>query len=195
MKIRNILLAATAISAASFSANAKEIRPYIGFDAGGLFASYEHTSTGVAGDSLLEKDFLYASPYVGVEFNKNVALEVGYFHTLEESKSFNGSLIGGTGTVTTDVKYHGFSIDAVGTYDLTDKFGVLGLVGVVFSEGDLTVSSGSITLGATESETAAKGGVGFSYDITNNIIARTKAEYLAIGDGFATYSAGLQYKF
>lgn len=197
MKTVRYLALSSLVSVLSFAANAEGFRPYVGVDAGGVHASYENAATGVSGDAVLEDNLLFANPYVGVEVNKYLAFEAGYFQTKKEDKNFDASLVGGdAGTnLKSEIDISGVNLDAVGKYDLTPKFSVLGDVGVLFYDTDVRVSNGSLAATESKNDTALKLGGGVQYSLTDNIAARTKVEYLDISDGFVTYSAGLQYKF
>ncbi len=198
MKLTKLLALTTALSIATFSAaKAEGFRPYVGVDFGGMRIDHENTTSGVAGKNILAQDFLYANPHIGVDVHKNLALELGYFQTTSESKNFDAGLIGGTAGENAKGKLdlHGVNIDAIGKVALNEKVSALGVVGAFFYEADEKYSLPGVNVSGSGNDTALKLGGGLQYDLTNNIAARSKVEYVDIADGLFTYNVGLQYRF
>jgi len=165
---------------------------YIGFDVGG--ASFDYDTAGQS--DVVEENFVVGDIHAGYQINQYVAVEAGYFATTEEDK-LSGS---GANTRVSDLRYVGVYGDIVGSYEVVDNLNLLGSLGVAWAESETdTVGTGTLSVdtGSVESsETAVRVGGGLGYDITDNISARTKVDYMAFDNApLLTYTAGIQYRF
>lgn len=183
LALATALLLATGANAAEYTPN----QFYVGADFGG---------------SNLTDGFVISVPLVlgqvngGYQFHPNFALEAGYFHTQkreDNSEYFTSSL-----------SLHGAYLDAVGNYNLTEHFRVLGSLGAAYInvdyKSDLTAKGAQLfeedtSEEETGSEFTPKLGLGFSYDVSENITARTLVNYYNTEVALVTYTAGLQYRF
>ena len=199
---KHILTAAFFLAASTATpALAADFKPYVGVDFSYLNADYEN---GV--DLIADDEFTGVNPYIGVQVHKNIGLEVGYLETGRSDKSFDGTAItvGGTavGGDSSSTKISGFHLDVVGSHRLTEKFELLGTVGVARFKADLETNT---TLGNTDdTDTAWRIGAGGRYALTDNVGLRTLVRYNLIdfddggadsANGFWQANVGVQYRF
>lgn len=190
LKINALLGLATLTTVASVSAHAGELKPYIGLDAGIVNAQYGSIS-GVNLDAIAEERFKVLNPYVGVELNDKLALELGYFRTSEEDKDL--------GTVTTSIRFSGIHLDAVGSLPVNDKLDVLGTVGLAHVKAEIG-ASGTVTGSGSDTEIAPRVGIGARYALSDKVSARamlryTKTDFDGEVDGLMQYGVGVAYHF
>ena len=138
----------------------------------------------------------------GYQFNRNFALEAGYFDlgsfgyraTTLPAASVNGS-----------IRLRGLDLDVVGTLPITEKFSAFGRVGLAHAQArDSFSSTGAVQLQNTnpsKSETNYKFGVGLQYAFTEALAMRLEAERYRINDAVGNkgdvdlFSIGLIYRF
>lgn len=187
----------TLLSLALFSALAAQ--PSLAADKGFyLGADYAYSSFN-SDSNLLPEDFSGYSPYVGYQFNKNFAFELGYFGTLEESETS----VSGAVRSTVDAQYHSFYGDFVGMYPLNEQLSLLGAIGYerIYAEADVTsrIGTSSSSSSAENDVNAYRFGVGAKYNITPEIGIRTMVRYVATDfSGIENYvqgTIGLSYQF
>jgi OOP family OmpA-OmpF porin len=137
----------------------------------------------------------------GRKFNRNFALEGGYFNLGEFG--YTANMAGGAETGT--LKVQGLNVDAVGLLPFTEKFSALGRVGLTYAESKGTFqSNGAIApLNATtkENEFNLKYGLGLQYDFTPKLAMRGEWERYRVNDSVGNkgdidmFSVGLVYTF
>lgn len=140
---------------------------------------------------------------LGYQFNEYFALEGGYFSL--GKASYGATIIGGKAKAT--YKAEGWSLSAIGSLPLSNRFAVFGKVGAIQSTAKL---SAVVDFGAwgssSENEKASKGGVvygvGAAYDITKSVAVRAEYEvYDKVGNEdigkskVDALSMGVAYKF
>jgi OOP family OmpA-OmpF porin len=157
MKLSATIVLATC-TAAALPALAADNGGYVGLSAGK--ADWKASSiNGVTGDSSGTAGKVFG----GYQFNKNLAVELGY----ADLGKFGGS---GTGSA----RAHSTSVDAVGTFPLGDTaFSALGRVGVANTRTRTTSA-----LGAESSDrgTDLHAGLGLQYDLSKNAAIRGEWE-------------------
>ena len=171
-----------------------------------------NTTNDFSGD-LYADSYHAAVPLVGVRIGEHFGIEVGYFHSTEESQSLVGTdfLAGTNGTSETDIR--GWHIDANGYVPLADRLEAIGSVGVGHYKAESTVTgtivAGGFTLGSgtvsdSDSDTALRIGGGLQYAITDNINLRGMARYIdvqfedagtEVADGAFIGAIGVSYTF
>ncbi len=140
----------------------------------------------------------------GYQFNRNVAIEGGYF----DLGSFGyTATTAPLGSQSGDVRYKGLNLDLVGTLPITDKFSAIGRVGVTTTRASGSYSAtgaAGVPFGianASERSTNPKWGVGVMYDFTPSLGMRVEAERYRVKDAFRNknhvdmISVGLVYRF
>lgn len=170
----------------------------------------ERIRSGLAGQGLAtssiddrERDTAFKL-FGGYQFNRYFGVEAGYFdlgkfgYTAHTTPA--GSLAG-------DITVKGLNLDLVGSYPLTERFSVLGRVGVITgrTEGAFSASGAARVpyAGTQTSErfTNAKFGAGVAYAFTDALSMRLEAERYRIHDSVGNHgdvdvvSVGLVYRF
>jgi OOP family OmpA-OmpF porin len=119
----------------------------------------------------------------GYQFNRNFALEGGYFNL---GKFGFTSITVPAGTLKGDIKLQGINLDAVGTLPFTEKFSGFGRVGVTYNEGvDSFSGTGAVNVldsGPSKMDTNYKYGLGLQYDFTPTFAMRLEAERYRVND-------------
>ena len=138
----------------------------------------------------------------GYQFNRNFALEGGYF----DLGSF-GYLARTLplGSQSGDVGYKGLNLDLVGIVPFTEKFSAIGRVGITSSRASSSfgaTGAAAVPIATSSSRsTNAKYGVGVMYDFTPSLAMRVEAERYHVKDAFRNkdhvdmVSVGLVYRF
>jgi OOP family OmpA-OmpF porin len=204
--------ALVAVLLAAAPALAQNKGPYLGISAG-----YARTDidTGEINDEARSAGFATASTsadesdtawkvFAGFQFNRNFALELGY-SDLGES-SIRTRTTGPAATVNGEFKAKAWSLDAVGTLPLNDRFSLLARAGAIYY--DLDARSAAVAGGVpikvrdSDKDLSWKAGLGAQYSLTNNLGARLEWEhYHRLGDedtgksSVDTFSLGLQFRF
>ena len=140
--------------------------------------------------------------YTGYEFNRNLALEAGYFDLGE----FNfDSITGPVGSLSTNMKIRGFNLDLIGRAPITDKFSAFARLGVNYALTQDTFNAGGAAAGfggkLSERQANPKAGVGLEYAFNDAFSMRLEAERYRIDDAVVhknnvdLYSVGFVYHF
>lgn len=140
--------------------------------------------------------------FAGYKFNRNFALEGGYFDL--GRFSYTATTVP-AGTLKGNIKLKGVNLDAVGILPINDKFSAFGRVGVNYAKAkDSFSGTGAVTvLNANPSKSQAnyKFGAGLQYDFTSALGMRFEAERYRINDAVGSkgdvdlLSVGLVYRF
>lgn len=138
----------------------------------------------------------------GYQFNKNFALEGGYFDLGEFG--YTATTVP-TGTLNGNLKLKGVNLDAVGILPITARFAAFGRVGVNYAEAKNSVSgTGSVNVpnpNPSKRDTNYKFGLGLQYALTESLAMRAEAERYRIDDAVGNkgdidlVSLGLVYQF
>ena len=138
----------------------------------------------------------------GYQFNKNLALEGGYFDLGQFG--FVARTVP-AGTLSGTMKLKGVNLDAVGILPITDRFSAFGRVGVNRAEArDTFVGTGRVGVlnpNPSKRDTNYKYGLGLQFAFTPALSLRTEVERYRINDGVGNkgdidlISVGLVYRF
>ena len=138
----------------------------------------------------------------GYQFNKNFALEGGYF---DLGKAGYTATTVPAGTLNGQIKLRGLNLDLVGFLPLNDKFSLLARVGADYAEANDSFSGtgavGVANPSVTKSETNVKYGVGLEYALTKSLALRGEVERYRVNDAVGArgdvdmFSVGLVYRF
>ncbi len=140
--------------------------------------------------------------YGGYQFNRNFALEGGYFDLGKFGYTANTIP---SGTLDGNIKLKGFNLDAVGILPITDRFSALGRVGLNYAQArDSFSSTGAVNVtnpNPRKSGTNYTLGVGLQYALTEALGLRAEAERYRVNDAIGNkghvdlFSVGLIYRF
>jgi len=143
-----------------------------------------------------------AKLFGGYKFNRNFALEGGYFDL--GRFGFTATTVP-AGTLKGSIKLKGVNLDAVGILPFNQKFSAFGRVGVNYAKASDSFSgTGAVTVlntNPSKSEANLKFGAGLQYDFTNALGMRFEAERYRINDAVGSngdvdlLSVGLVYRF
>lgn len=163
----------------------------------GLLSS-GYTTTSITDD---DRDTGYKL-FGGYKFNKNFALEGGYFDL--GKFSFVATTVP-AGTLRGQIKLRGINFDALGILPITDNFSAFGRIGVQYAEArDNFSGTGAVLVtnpNPSKRQANPKIGVGVQYDVTPALGLRAEAERYRINDAVGNrgdidvYSLGLLYRF
>ncbi len=138
----------------------------------------------------------------GKKFNRNFALEGGYFNLGEFGFTANTTP---AGTFTGAIKLQGLNLDAVGILPFTEKFSAFGRVGLIYTQAkDTFRGTGSVVVtnpNPEKSEANYKVGLGLQYDLTRAWGLRGEWERYRVNDAVGNkgdidmLSVGLVYRF
>ena len=139
----------------------------------------------------------------GYKFNKNFALEGGYFNLGQFG--YTATTVP-AGTLSGTIKLKGLNLDAVGILPITEKFSAFGRVGVNYAEAkDNFSSSGAVATPTDPSPSKRdanyKAGLGLQYDLTETVGLRGEWERYRINDAVGNdgdinmYSLGVVVMF
>ncbi len=138
----------------------------------------------------------------GYQFNRNFALEGGYFDL--GKFGFAASTIP-TGTLNGEMKLKGMNLDLVGILPITRKFSVFGRVGMNHADATDTFSgTGRVRVlnpNPSKRDTNYKAGVGLQFAFTPSLALRAEVERYRIDDAVGNkgdidlVSVGLVYRF
>src|SRR3989338_7582352 len=113
----------------------------------------------------------------GYQYNKNFAVEAGYFDLGQFGYT---ATVVPAGTLTGTIKLEGLNLDAVGTLPLTEKFSVLGRLGLNYAQArDTFNGTGAVTVlnpNPSKNQVNYKLGAGLQYDFTPSLGMRIEAE-------------------
>lgn len=155
---------------------------------GGVSVGQSKTQTDAAGltsgllpgalllDSTTDKKDTSYKLFGGYQFNRNIALEGGYFDL--GKNSFNANIAGGT--LAGQSKVRGLNLDLVGTLPLTERFSALARVGVQHAWSKSTASGTGTGAGVAPSskrdDSGAKVGFGLQYEMSPAVWVRGEVE-------------------
>ena len=138
----------------------------------------------------------------GYQFNRNVALEGGYFDL--GKFGFKATTVP-TGTLDGRIRLRGVNLDLVGRLPVTDKFSVFGRVGVNYADArDNFTGTGAVRVldaNPRKHDANIKFGAGLQYDFTEALGMRAEVERYRINDAVGNkgdvdlFSVGLVYRF
>jgi len=136
-------------------------------------------TTGITRD---ERDMAYKL-FGGYQFNRNFALEAGYFNL---GKYDFTAFTRQTGTLHGQFKIQGFNLDLVGTLPVTERFSVFARAGAqVARTRDEFSGTGAVSVinrNPSKREVNYKGGVGIQYEFNPSFLVRGEAERYRISD-------------
>lgn len=131
---------------------------------------------GVLNSTTDEKDTAYKL-FGGYQFNRNIALEGGYFNLGKNSFSANTVP---AGTLAGESKVHGLNLDLVGTLPFTERFSALARVGVQHAWSESTASGTGAAAGVSPSskrdDSGVKVGFGLQYEMSPAVWIRGEVE-------------------
>ncbi|MBI3525761.1 MAG: outer membrane beta-barrel protein [Betaproteobacteria bacterium] len=140
--------------------------------------------------------------FSGYQFNRNFALEGGYFDLGKFGFMVNTLP---AGTLNGQIKLRGLNLDAVGSLPITDKFSVFGRLGLNYAQArDAFAGTGAINVlnpNPSKRDTNLKVGLGLQYAITDALGMRAEVERYRINDAIGNkgdidlVSLGLVYSF
>lgn len=138
----------------------------------------------------------------GYQYNKYLAVEAGYFDL--GNFGFNATTVP-AGTLNGRIKLKGLNMDLVGTLPITEKFSVLGRIGVNYADAsDSFAGTGAVNVldpNPSKRDTNLKVGVGLQYAFTPALAMRAEVERYRINDAVGNkgdidlVSLGLIYRF
>lgn len=145
----------------------------------------EQVPLGVRSDSIArdDRDTTYKI-FGGYQFNRNVAIEAGYFNL---GKFSWDSTTVPAGNLHGQVQFQGMNLDLVGTAPITERFSMLGRVGAAWTRtrGEYTATGAAgPVLNPTPSDRAVnlKLGAGLQYDFAPGFIMRGEFESYRVSD-------------
>jgi OOP family OmpA-OmpF porin len=120
----------------------------------------------------------------GYQFNRNIAIEAGYFNL--GKFTFHNTAPGGALDGTYEVE--GLNLDLIGTLPISERFSAFGRLGAQYANTrDAFTGTGTLAPGlgsSSKRDTNLKVGVGLQYDLTPSMQLRGEAERYRINDGF-----------
>jgi OOP family OmpA-OmpF porin len=144
--------------------------------------------------------------FAGYQFNKNFALEGGYFDLGKfgfTAATTSASLL--PGTLNGNIKLSGVNLDAVGTAPINERFSVIGRLGINYAEAkDSFSGTGAVSVAdpsPKKHDTNYKLGVGVQYAFSPLWALRAEAERYRVNDAVGNkgdidlWSLGLTYRF
>ncbi len=140
--------------------------------------------------------------FAGYKFNKNFALEGGYF---DLGKFGFAATTAGPGTLNGSIKLQGINLDAVGILPVSPAFSVFGRAGVNYAQArDSFSGTGAVNVSnpsPSKNDTNYNFGLGLQYDLNKSVGMRLEAERYRVNDAVGNrgdidlFSAGLVYRF
>lgn len=137
----------------------------------------------------------------GYQFNKNFALEGGYFNL----GKFDYSLSTPSGTLDGNIKVKGLNLDAVAILPITEEFSAFARIGANYAQSkDSFGTTGNISISDNspkKNDLNYKFGAGLQYAVNDALALRVEAERYRINDAVGNdgdidlFSIGLIYKF
>ena len=138
----------------------------------------------------------------GYKFNRNFALEGGYFDL--GRFSYTATTVP-AGTLNGNIRLNGLNLDLVGILPFTEKFSAFGRVGMNYAQArDSFAGTGIVNVlnpNPSKNEMNYKFGAGLQYDFTQSLGMRLEAERYRINDAVGNkgdvdlFSVGLVYRF
>src|SRR5450759_1065124 len=140
--------------------------------------------------------------YGGYQFNRNFALEGGYFDL--GKFGFNATTVP-AGTPSGSIKLRGLNLDLVGSLPITQRLSAFGRLGVNYAEArDSFTGTGAVNVldpNPSKRDTNLKVGLGLQYELTQSLAMRAELERYRINDAVGNkgdidlVSVGLVYRF
>ena len=158
------IFSVVAVAGFSAPASAQDMGFYIGATFGSATQDGQCEGT-PAGFSCDDKDSAWRI-LGGYQFNRNLAIELGY-HNLGEASASGGGV-----TVTDEVT--AWELLAVGSFPLANQFSLYGKLGMYRGEVERTVTLGGLSASADESGTEFTFGLGARYDFMPNLGVRAE---------------------
>ena len=125
----------------------------------------------------------------GWSFNENFALEGGYHNFGDFEQVFDNFGIPATASLSAD----GFTLGAVGSIPVTDRFSLMGRAGWYFWDGDAEINNVSQ---ATPEDSNLYLGAGITFDVTERLqLTGDWTRYELEDTTSGVFSFGLQYHF
>lgn len=162
-------------------------------------------SRGLTTTSIIDQDRSTGGKiFGGYQFNRNFALEGGYF---DLGKFGFAATTVPAGTLTGNIRLQGWNLDAVGILPVTEKLSVLGRVGVTNARArDSFSGTGAVNVpyssaNPSQRDTNYKFGVGVQYAFNDALAMRVEAERYRVNDAVGNkgdvdlVSVGLVYRF
>lgn len=156
------------------------------------------TTTGISRD---QNDTAYKI-FGGYQFNRNIALEAGYFDL--GRFGFNATTAP-AGTLNGQIKSHGLNLDLVGTLPMTERWSALARVGAQYARTkDSFSGTGAVTVAdpnPSKNKVNAKLGLGLQYAFSPSILMRGEVERYRVNDAVGSnarvnvFSLGLVFPF
>lgn len=164
------------------------------FNSAGIAAAVGTPATAISESN---RDTAY-KVFGGYKFNKNFALEGGYFDL--GKFGFSGTTTGGA--TNGSMKVSGWNLDALGILPMSEKFSIFGRLGIMDARTQDSFSGVGVTnSGPSKSETNYKAGLGMQYDLTPAVGLRGEWETYRVNDAVTgrsntnVYSVSLVYSF
>lgn len=165
--------------------------PYVGLSVGQSQARIDQeriTASLLAGGAATtamtvdERDTAYKL-FGGYQFNKNFALEGGYFNL--GKFGFTSTTVP-AGTLNGQIKLQGVNLDLVGTLPLTERWSAIGRVGAQYAQArDSFSGTGAISVAnpnPSKSQANYKAGLGIQYAFSPSLLVRGEAERYRVND-------------
>lgn len=140
--------------------------------------------------------------FAGYKFNRNFALEGGYFDL--GRFGFTATTVP-AGTLNGSIKLQGLNLDAVGILPVSERFSVFGRAGLAYAQArDSFSGTGAVNVrnpSPSKNDTNFKYGAGMQYDFNSSLGMRLEAERYRINDAVGNkgdvdlLSLGLVYRF
>lgn len=138
----------------------------------------------------------------GYQFNKNIALEGGYFDLGQFG--FTATTLP-PGTLNGSIRARGLNLDLVGTLPITEKFSAFGRLGLTYTDSrDSFSGTGAVQVtnpSPNKREASYKYGLGIQYAVTQALGLRAEVERYRINDAVGNrgdsdlIAVGLVYRF
>ncbi len=143
------------------------------------------TMTSIASD---EHDTAYKI-FGGYQFNRNIAVELGYFNLGKFGFMANTAP---PGTLNGEIKLQGLNLDLVGTIPLSDRWSAIGRIGAQYARAQDSFSgTGAVTVlnpNPRKNETNLKLGAGLQYEISRSMLVRAEAERYRVNDAVGNHA-------
>ncbi|WP_296923801.1 outer membrane beta-barrel protein [Polaromonas sp.] len=184
--------------------------PYIGgnigrtkadFDNGTINRTLAAQGLGITSISEDDRDTGYKL-FGGYQFNRNFAVEGGFFDLGKSSYRFNTLPLG---SFSGETRVRGLNLDLVGILPVSDRFSVFGRVGAAYAQSRANfASTGAVAANRSDTrnnDTHVKVGLGMQYALTEALSLRAELERYRINDPVRNRghidmaSLGLVYRF
>ena len=184
--------------------------PYLGANVGTTRAKFNNDSINstLAGQSFTvnsrteDNSSTGYKLFGGYQFNRNFAVEGGYFDLGRFNYSLNTTPLG---TFSADTRVRGLNLDLVGFLPLTEQFSVFGRAGAAYAQSRANFArTGALPLAnspTSRNDTNLKVGIGMQYAFTEALALRAELERYRVSDpvrnrgNIDMASIGLVYRF